>query len=276
VTANPRLLGRRLSSLEALRYVLPLREGGSLPAIIDTDGGQFAVKFHGAGQGPKALAAEVIAWGIAKRLALPVPEAALVALPEGFGAAEPDPEIQDLLRASAGLNFGLRYMSGALGFDPVADRDCIDAEVASAIVWFDALISNVDRTARNPNILVWNEEPWLIDHGAALYFHHGSTDWLSRAKEPFAMIKDHVLIDRATLLREADSELTPLLTEKTIEEAVDAVPDAWLFERPLKEPARDTEAPAPDAVRRAYFEYLLARLDGDRPWVREAARAAGR
>jgi hypothetical protein len=267
-----------LPTYEAIRYVLPLREGGSLPAIVDTDEpGQFAVKFRGAGQGPKALVAEVIAWGIARALGLPLPDAAVVRVAEGFGAGEPNPEIQDLLRASAGLNFGLRYLSGALGFDPVADRGRIDAAWAGDVVWFDAYITNVDRTARNPNILVWNEGLWLIDHGASLYFHYAATDWPARAQDRFPMIKDHILLDQASSLHDADARLRPLLTEAALTGAVANVPDEWLRVAGLRSPqvwgpeVRSGEDCA--SIRRAYVDYLLARLRGDRPWLQEAEHA---
>ncbi len=252
-----------LPTHEAIRYVLPLREGGSLPAIVDTDEpGQFAVKFRGAGQGPKALVAEVIAAMLGRALGLPIPEPAIVRLAEGFGAGEPNPEIQDLLRASTGLNFGLRYLSGAIGFDPVADRKRIEPGLASAVVWFDALITNVDRTARNPNILVWNEGLWLIDHGASLYFHHGAGDWQARSQDRFPMIKDHILLNHASGLREADARLRPLLAGSALAEAVGAVPDEWL----------DEDC---DATRRAYVTYLSERLKGGREWLEEAERARG-
>jgi hypothetical protein len=263
-----------LATVDAIRYVLPLREGGSLPAIVDTDGGgQFAVKFRGAGQGPKALVAEVIAWGIARAIGLPVPDAAIVRLGDGFGAGEPDPEIQDLLRASTGLNFGLRYLSGALGFDAIADAARIDDDLAGEIVWFDALITNVDRTVRNPNILVWNEKPWLIDHGAALYFHHAASDWPSRAHDRFPLIKDHILIAGATHLREVDARLGPRLTRDVLGEIVANIPDDWLTIRRGARAENEGSGPTPDEVRLQYIDYLEARLGGGRPWLDEAINA---
>jgi hypothetical protein len=248
----------------ALRYVLPLREGGSLPAIVDTDeGGQYVVKFRGAGQGPKALVAEVIAAGLARVLELPAPEAAIIELAEGFGEAEPNPEIQDLLRASTGKNFGLKYLSGALCFDPLADRALVTSEIASAIVWFDAYLTNVDRTARNSNLLVWQRQLWLIDHGACLYFHHAGGDWQGRSQDPFPLIEDHILLGLAKGLREADARLAPKLTENSIRAVVAAVPDEWL--------GGDGEG-----QRQAYVGYLLARAGGVKPWIEEAVRAQRR
>jgi hypothetical protein len=249
-----------LKRLSAKRYVLPLREGGSLPAIVDTDDGQYVVKFRGAGQGPKALVAELIAAGLASALGLPIPDAAVIDLEDGFGLNEPDPEIQDLLKASTGENFGLRYLPGAFGYEPAADRDSINTVAAAGIVWFDALISNVDRTANNPNLLFWNDRVWLIDHGASLYFHHGTGDWTGRSQDRFPLIKQHILLDQAGDLRVADSDLRPKLTEKVLTAIIDAIPMQWL----------DEDA---DDQRRAYVTYLTARLNGERAWLEEAESA---
>lgn len=249
-----------IKRLSATRYVLPLREGGSLPAIIDTEDGQYVVKFRGAGQGPKALVAELIAAGIAQAVGLSMPDAAVIDLEEGFGLNEPDPEIQDLLKGSVGENFGLRYLPGAFGYEPAADRDSINTVAAAAIVWFDALISNVDRTANNPNLLLWGDRVWLIDHGASLYFHHAPGDWSSRSQERFALIRQHILLDQAGDLRVADADMRPRLTEKVLERIVASIPDEWL----------DGD---PEAQRKAYVTYLLARLNGDRPWLEEAENA---
>jgi hypothetical protein len=249
-----------IKHLSATRYVLPLREGGSLPAIVDTEDGQYVVKFRGAGQGPKALVAELIAAGIAQALGLPVPDAAVIELAEGFGLNEPDPEIQDLLKGSVGENFGLRYLPGAFGYEPAADRDSINTVAAAGIVWFDALISNVDRTANNPNLLFWADRVWLIDHGASLYFHHGGGDWVARSQERFPLIKQHILLDQAGDLMIADGDLRPKLTEKVLTGIVGAIPDPWLDDDPEQQ-------------RRAYVTYLLARLNGDRGWLEEAENA---
>jgi hypothetical protein len=247
--------------LSATRYVLPLREGGSLPAIVHTqDGGEYVLKFRGAGQGPKSLVAELIAAGLATALGLPVPAYAIVEVEAGFGEAEPNPEIQDLLRGSVGLNFGIAYLAGALGYDPVADRDLVDNDMAADIVWFDALISNVDRTAGNPNLLLWRDRLWLIDHGASLYLHHGGGDWTRRARERFGLISKHILLGQANDLTAADDRLRPLLGEEAIERVVGAIPDEWLEAEPEKE-------------RRDYVQYLLDRLESPREWVEEAERA---
>ena len=245
----------------ATRYVLPLREGGSLPAIVDTDGReQYVLKFRGAGQGVKALVAEAIAGGLAQALGLPLPGMAVVKLAEGFGSGEPDPEIQDLLRASVGKNFGLEYLSGALGFDPVADAKRLDAGLASSIVWFDALITNVDRTPRNPNLLVWRDQLWLIDHGASLYFHHADGDWSRRAGDRFPLVKQHILLHWATELAAVDASMTEKLGEQAIQAVVGSLPDDWLGEEP-------------EAARRGYVDYLTRRLADRASWLEEAERA---
>jgi hypothetical protein len=245
----------------ATRYVLPLREGGSLPAIVDTDEpGQFVVKFRGAGQGPRALVAEVIAAGVARACGLPVPDAAVIELAEGFGLSEPDPEIQDLLRASVGLNFGLRYVPGALAFDPIVDGPLVDDLFASAIVWFDALIMNVDRTPRNPNLLVEDGRVWLIDHGASLYFHHQPGDWQARAADRFPLIREHILLPQATRLLDTDEALRPRLTATALAAVLASVPDEWL-------------GPGPERDRAAYAGFFSDRLGRERGWLEEALRA---
>jgi hypothetical protein len=250
--------------LTAVRYLVPLREGGSLPAIVDTEPpGEFVIKFRGAGQGPRALVAELLAAGLAEALDLPVPRTAIVSLAEGFGLNEPDPEIQDLLRASAGLNFGIEYLPGAIGFDASVDRRRVDPGLAADIVWFDALISNVDRTARNPNLLLWQGSVWLIDHGAAFYFHHAGDEWQDRARARFPLIKDHILLRRASPLSEAAERLRPRLSEAALRSAVEALPDEWLGERA-------------QALRDAYLRYLLARLTPPLEWLEEAEDARRR
>jgi hypothetical protein len=247
--------------LKATSYLVPLREGGSLPAIVSTDrAGEYVLKFRGAGQGPKALVAEALAAGLADAVGLPVPAAAIVWLGDGFGMGEPDPEIQDLLRASTGENFGLRYLAGALGYDIAADGQRLDPGQAAAIVWFDALIANVDRTPRNPNLLLWNDEIWLIDHGASFYFHHAGAGWEARAQAEFPQIKDHILMAHASAITDADERLRPLLTEAAVKEVVSDLPDAWL-------------GPDAQAARQAYVAFLMARLSGPRTWVDEAERA---
>src|SRR5438045_1943639 len=198
-----------LRTVNVMRYVTPLREGGSLPAIAEADDDfMYVVKFRGAGQGAKALIAELIAGEIARVMGLKVPELVFANLDEAFGRTEPDEEIQDLLKASRGLNLGIHYLSGAFTFDAVVNK--IDEELASKIVWLDSLITNVDRTARNTNMLVWHKELWLIDHGASLYFHHALTNPVQQARKPFTLIKDHVLLPIATMLDEVNEKYSKL------------------------------------------------------------------
>ncbi len=245
----------------AICYLVPLREGGSLPAVVDVEpAGQYVVKFRGAGQGPKALVAEAIAAGLGQTLGLPVPRPALVELDEGFGRGEPDPEIQDLLRASVGTNFGLEYLPGAVGFDAAVDVPRVDPDLASAIVWFDALLANVDRTPRNPNLLLWHDGLWLIDHGAALYFHHAGAGWEARAQAEFPQIQDHILLRRAERLEAADERLRPRLTEAAIRRVVAGLPAGWL-------------GPEAERARESYVTFLLDRLNGPRAWLAEAEHA---
>jgi hypothetical protein len=215
------------------RYVTPLREGGSLPAIVEADDdGMYVLKFRGAGQGRRALIAELVSGEVARALGLPVPELVFVELDGNLARTEPDPEIQALIRASAGLNVALDYLPGSVTFDPVSVK--LDAELASRIVWFDAYTSNVDRTARNTNMLMWHRRLWLIDHGATLYFHHASgwTDDPARVRSPFAAIKDHVLLSRASQLEAADAEMSARLTPAAIEAIVALIPDVWLRDEP--------------------------------------------
>jgi hypothetical protein len=251
-------------TVTATRYVTPLREGGSLPAVIEADDdGLYVLKFRGAGQGPRALVAEWVAGEIARALGLPVPEIVFVELSADLARTEPDPEIQDLIRASAGLNLALDYLPGSITFDPLAWQP--DAELASRIVWFDAFVSNLDRTPRNSNLLLWHRKLWLIDHGAALFFHHDWRDHLARATSPFALIKDHVLLPFASRLAEADAALAARLTPATIDAIVAQIPDAWL----------DGDAPFEThaAHRAAYVDYFARRLEAPRAFVQEADRA---
>jgi hypothetical protein len=253
-----------MRTIAATRYVTPLREGGSLPAIVEgDDAGLYVLKFRGAGQGPKALIAELVAGELARALGLPVPEIVFVELDPDLARTEPDPEIQHLIRASGGLNLALDYLPGSITFDPVVDQP--DAALASAIVWFDAFTSNVDRTARNTNLLVWHRKLWLIDHGAALYVHHAWDGYLARAVDPFARIKDHVLLPYASQLREADARLAPLLPREAIERIVATIPEGWL----------GGDAPFASAAehRAAYADYLCRRIEAPRAFVEEALRA---
>jgi hypothetical protein len=248
----------------AARYVTPLREGGSLPAIVEgDDDGMYVLKFRGAGQGSKALVAELIAGELARAVGLPVPEIVLVEVDASLARTEPDPEIQALIHASSGINVGLDYLPGAVMFDPVVTQP--DATLASAIVWFDAYVTNVDRTARNTNMLMWHRRLWLIDHGAALYFHHSWDGYLARSRDRFPLIKDHVLLRFATELREAGATLSARITPAVIEGIVAQVPDSWL--------EGDGTFADPGQYRRAYVEYLLQRLEPPQEFLEEAVRA---
>lgn len=256
----------------ALRYVQPLREGGSLPAVVDTDGGAYVVKFRGAGQGPKALVAELICAGVARALDLAVPDIALVQIDPQFGISEPDPEIQDLLRASHGLNVGLRYLDGAFNFAPSAAGELIDARTAARIVWMDALLTNPDRTHRNTNILVWQRRPWLIDHGAALYAHH---DWASvddaRTRTSFPLIRDHVLLAIADDVATVDEACVARLTRAVLDDIIGSVPDELLLAAPG---AADFDTG--QEARARYVAYLATRLEAPRTFVQEASSARER
>jgi hypothetical protein len=244
-----------IRTITATRYVTPLREGGSLPAIIEADDeGLYVLKFRGAGQGPKVLVAELVAGELARAAGLPVPEIVFVELDADLARTEPDPEIQALIRASAGLNIALDFLPGAAMFDPLAERP--DPLLASSIVWFDAYVSNVDRTARNANLLVWHRQLRLIDHGAALYFHH-SWEGKDRSQDPFVRIKDHILLPYASALREVDGVLSVRITPAVIAEITGLIPEGWLSGN-----SRD-----------AYTEHLTRRLHAPRAFIEEALRA---
>jgi hypothetical protein len=256
----------QLRQAHTLRYVMPLREGGSLPALVEGDDGfLYVLKFRGAGQGVKALIAELLGGELARLLGLPVPELVFLDVDPAFGRTEPDEEIQDLLKASAGLNLGLHFLSGALTFDPAHHR--VDEELASAIVWFDCLITNVDRTARNTNLLMWQKELWLIDHGASFYFHHNWETREEAALRPFTAVKDHVLLPWAAKLEEVDARFSALLPPPVIRELVSLIPDDWLKE----------EGDDPKARREAYARFLEVRLAHSTHFVNAAnhARKAG-
>jgi hypothetical protein len=251
-----------LRNVTATRYVTPLREGGSLPGLVEADDdGLYVVKFRGAGQGLKALVAEVIAGELARTAGLPVPEIVVVELAAELGRTEPDPEIQELVIASAGLNCGLDFLPGALDYNP-ARPEALEPLRASEIVWFDAFTTNVDRTPRNPNLLVWHRETWLIDHGAALYQHHSDRNLVERANEPFPLIAEHVLLPLASELRAADARMQAVFSRDAVAAAVALVPGDWL-------------GIDPDAVRASYVEYLCARLTAPRGFVEEAESARG-
>jgi hypothetical protein len=253
-----------LPRLDAVRYETPLREGGSLPAIVEaSDGRRYVMKFSGAGQGPRALIAEILGAGLARAAGLPVPDLALLDLAEGFGRTEPDPEIQDLLRKSTGVNVGLRYLPGSIGYDPYA-MPGIEPARASAIVWVDAYLMNPDRTLRNPNLLLWNEEIYLIDHGASLYFHHSWRGWRDKIASPFAGVRDHVLLPFATALEEADASLPDRLLA-SVDDVVSQVPDEWLGNVPDLGGGAEHRA--------AYVEFLRERLSAPRDFAAAARRA---
>lgn len=256
--------GVKLRTVTATRYVTPLREGGSLPAIVEgDDDGLYVLKFRGAGQGPRALIAELVAGEIARAAGLAVPEIVFVDVDPELARTEPDPEIQQLIRASAGLNLALDYLPGSVTFDPLVERP--EADLASRIVWFDAYVSNVDRTARNANMLVWHRKLRLIDHGAALYFHHDWSDWQARSVLPFTQIKNHVLLPFASRIAEVDASMQAAIASQAIAAIVAQIPDTWL----------DDGAPFANASehRAAYVEYLTRRLQAPRAFVAEAIRA---
>ena len=253
-----------LRTVQVTRYVTPLREGGSLPAIVEADDNfLYALKFRGAGQGEKALIAELISGEIAHALGLRVPEMVFAHLDEAFGRTEPDEEIQDLLRASEGLNLGLHYLSGAITYDPLVTT--VDARLASQIVWLDCLITNVDRTPRNTNMLMWHKELWLIDHGAAFYFHHSWPDLAQQAKRPFAQVKDHVLLPQAAELDAVDIESKSILHPERIQAIVSLIPDDWL--------KGDSPFSSATAYRQAYVNFLENRIAASDIFVKAAQHA---
>lgn len=252
-----------LRTINIIRYVTPLREGGSLPAIVEADDGfLYVLKFRGAGQGVKALIAELIGGEVARALGFRVPEIAFANVDPAFGRTEPDEEIQDLLKASAGLNLALHYLSGAINFDPVVNK--VDSVTASKIVWMDCLLMNVDRTARNTNMLMWHKELWLIDHGASLYFHHTWSNWKEQSEKPFVQVKDHVLLPWAGELEKVDEEFRKLLTEEIISSIISLVPDVWL----INEQTSNAEE-----GRKVYVEFLLERISHAQIFVKEAQHA---
>lgn len=258
-----------IRTITATEYVTPLREGGSLPAIVEgDDDGTYVLKFRGAGQGVKALIAELVSGELARLLGLRVPEIVFARVDERLAKTEPDPEIQDLLRKSVGLNLALDYLPGSITFDPLVERAAAiagEARLASSIVWLDALVTNVDRSAKNTNLLIWHRDLWLIDHGATLIAHHAWSDDPARANSAFPQIRDHVLLRWATALHEADEALSAVLTREAIERVIGAIPEEWLEE--------DTVFPHVAAHRSAYVDYLTRRLEPPRPWLEEAVRA---
>ena len=253
-----------IRTVNVTRYITPLREGGSLPAIAEADDGFFYVlKFRGAGQGKKALIAELIGAEIARAAGLKVPEIVFANLDEAFGRTEPDEEIQDLLKASIGLNLALHYLSGSITFDPAVST--IDPKLASKIVWLDCLLTNVDRTSRNTNMLIWYKELWLIDFGASLYFHHSWNNWKEQADKPFLLVKDHVLLPYASDLDEINKEFKNILSTQIIKNIVSIIPEEWLQNDPAFQSA--------DEHRKAYVEFLETRIAHSENFVNEAKNA---
>jgi len=257
-----------MRTVVATRYVTPLREGGSLPGLVEADDdGLYVVKFRGAGQGPRALVAEWLAGETGRAIGLAVPELVGVEVDGALGDAEPDGEIHDLVRASDGLNLGMDFLPGALAFSPAvaAAGTPVDPSVAADIVWLDALMTNPDRTVRNPNLLLWHGRLWLIDHGAALYIHHTWRAPDEHARRPFERVRDHVLLPFAGSIEAADERHASRIDAATLTALVDALPDAWL-------PA-DPSVGGPPDQRAAYVRYLLRRLEAPRSFVEEAERA---
>lgn len=253
-----------LRTVNVTRYISPLREGGSLPALADADDGfKYVIKFRGAGHGTKALIAELIGGEVATVLGFKIPELVFINLDEAFGRTEADEEIQDLLQNSRGLNLGLHFLSGAFTFDPVVTT--VDSRLASQIVWLDAFLTNVDRTARNTNMLTWHKELWLIDHGATLYFHHSWSDWKKHALSPFTLIKDHVLLPYANDLNSVDIEFKKILSDDVIKEIVNSIPAEWL------DWSSDDETI--DDIRQTYIQFLIVRRDNSEIFIKQAQDA---
>lgn len=253
-----------LRKVNVTRYITPLREGGSLPALADADDGfKYVVKFKGGGHGSKAIISELIGGVVAKVLGFRIPELVFVTLDEAFGRTEGDEEIQDLLQNSKGLNFGLHFLSGAFTFDPVVHQ--VDSQLASQVVWMDSFLTNVDRTVRNTNMLIWNKELWIIDNGATLYFHHSWINWEQYAVSPFKQIKDHVLLPYADNLDAIDLEFKKILTPEKIAQIVNLIPDEWL------QWGEDGETP--EEIRNIYYQFLVERVNHSQIFVKEAQDA---
>ena len=253
-----------IRTVDVVQYIKPLREGGSLPAIVKADDEfLYVLKFRGAGQGKRALIAELLGGELARAIGLKVPEIVFMNLDDSFSKTEPDEEIQDLLRFSVGLNLGLHFLSGAIVYDPLVS--IADAMTASKVVVLDAIISNIDRTEKNTNLLNWHNELWLIDHGSSFYFHHNWETWQTHLTRTFPAIKDHVLLDRAAHLTEAAQEIRRSLNEDRIREIVSKIPDDWLFD--------ESVAMTPDEMRSAYVEFIQVRLSKIDILVKEAEDA---
>ncbi len=253
-----------LRTVNVTRYVTPLREGGSMPAIVEADDGfLYVIKFRGAGQGTNALIADLVGGELARALGLKVPELVFIHLDEGYGRSEADEEIQDLLKFSVGLNLGLHYLSGAITFDPTVTQ--LDPLLASKILWLDCLLTNIDRTSRNTNMLIWHKELWLIDPGASLYFHHNWNSWQEHIKTPFALVKNHVLLKQASMMEEADVFCKGVLTKEIVEAIVALIPEDWLKDEPL--------FATKDEQRNAYAVFILTRMQHSDIFIKEARDA---
>jgi hypothetical protein len=253
-----------LRTVHVTRYLQPLREGGSLPALAEADDDfKYVLKFRGNGHGIKSLIAELIGGETARTLGLKVPELVFAQLDEAFGRTEGDEEIQDLLKASKGLNLALHFLSGAINFDPIVTHP--DARLASQIVWLDAFLTNIDRTAKNTNMLVWHKEVWLIDHGSCLNFQYTWSDWQEKSKSPFSYIKEHVLLSKASELEEVNQQFKNLLTTEKLRAIVNLIPDEWLHWEGHDE--------QPDELREIYFRFLHQRLQHSGSFTNEALHA---
>lgn len=253
-----------LRTVTVTRYILPLREGGSLPALAEADDDfKYVLKFRGADHGVKALISELIGGKISQVLGFRIPELVFANLSEDFGRTEADEEIQDLLKNSCGLNLALHYLSGAITYDPVAVK--IDSKLSSEIVWLDAFLTNIDRTFRNTNMLMWHQELWLIDNGASLYFHHNWDNWEKNAVSPFVMIKDHVLLPQASELDEVNERFKAILTDDVLREIVELIPEDWLH-------WNDTDL-TPTEIKDVYFQFLILRRDNSDNFLNEAKNA---
>ncbi len=250
-----------IRTVEVVKYITPLREGGSLPAIVEaSDGFLYVLKFRGAGQGKKALISEFMGGELARAIGLKVPELVFMHLDDSFSKTEPDEEIQDLLKFSVGLNLGLHYLSSAITYDPLVSE--ADALTSSKIVLLDSIISNIDRTVKNTNLLNWHKELWVIDHGASFYFHHNWPTWEQHLNRSFPLIKDHVLLERATKLTEASEGIIGALTPEVVEDIVSKIPEDWLH--------NESDTMRPESIKAAYITYLNSRLSKIDVLVKEA------
>ncbi|TXE19646.1 aminotransferase class I and II [Psychroserpens burtonensis] len=253
-----------IRTVNVVQYINPLREGGSLPAIVKADDGfLYVLKFRGAGQGKKALIAELLGGELARALGLKIPELVFMNLDDSLSKTEPDEEIQDLLKFSVGLNLGLHFLSGAITYDPLVFE--VDAMTASKVVLLDSLISNIDRTAKNTNLLHWNKELWIIDNGASFYFHHNWATWENHLTRTFPLIKDHVLLKNASHLEEASKDITDVLSQHVIRDIISKIPEEWLLE--------ESNTLSPNEIRAAYATYLNVKLNRIHTLVKEAEDA---